>query len=104
MAMSASNNQLSLPFRKSTALSLSTAIRQYISKKYDQHPDMFRHDLEVVDALRRDATNVREAHPSGVKKLQAYAAQLVWISGKFPIDVRARFPLSDPGMESGDLV
>lgn len=87
--MNPSNNQLSLPFRKSTTLSLSTAIRQYISKKYDQHPDMFRHDLEVIDALRRDATNVREAHPSGIKKLQAYAAQLVWISGKFPIDVRA---------------
>lgn len=86
--MGPSNNQLSLPFRKSTPLSFSTAIRQYISKKYDQHPDMFRHDLEVIDALRRDAINVREAHPSGIKKLQAYAAQLVWISGKFPIDVR----------------
>lgn len=87
--MASSTNQLSLPFRKSTSLSLSTAIRQYISKKYDQHPDMFRHDLEVIDTLRRDATNVREAHASGVKKLQAYAAQLVWISGKFPIDVSA---------------
>lgn len=48
---------------------------------------MFRHDLEVIDALRRDAVNVREAHPSGIKKLQAYAGQLVWIGGKFPIDV-----------------
>jgi programmed cell death 6-interacting protein len=86
-----SANQLSIPFRKSNHLSLSTAIRQYISKKYDQHPDMFRHDLEVVDALRRDAINVREAHPSGIKKLQAYAAQLVWISGKFPIDIGADF-------------
>lgn len=85
--MTPSSNQLSLPFRRSAPLSLSTAIRQYISKKYDQHPDMFRHDLEVVDALRRDAINVREAHASGIKKLQAYAAQLVWISGKFPIDV-----------------
>ncbi len=48
---------------------------------------MFRHDLEVIDNLRRDAVNVREAHPSGIKKLQAYAAQLVWIGGKFPNDV-----------------
>lgn len=90
--MPPSINQLSLPFRKSTQLSLSTAIRQYISKKYDQHPDMFRHDLEVIDALRRDAVNIREAHPSGIKKLQVYAAQLVWISGKFPIDVRPPSP------------
>ncbi|KAF3765734.1 hypothetical protein M406DRAFT_60355 [Cryphonectria parasitica EP155] len=89
--MPPSNNQLSIPFRKSTQLSISTAIRQYISKKYDQHPDMFRHDLEVIDALRRDAVNIREAHASGIKKLQAYAAQLVWISGKFPIDIGADF-------------
>lgn len=48
---------------------------------------MFRHDLEVIDELRQDAVTVREAHASGVKKLQTYAAQLVWIGGKFPIDV-----------------
>lgn len=49
---------------------------------------MFKQDLEVVDALRRDAVNVREPHSSGVKKLQAYAGQLAWVGGKFPIDVR----------------
>jgi len=87
MLDSAQSNQLSLPFRRATQLSLSTAIRQYISKKYDQHPDMFRHDLEVIDTLRRDAVNVREAHPSGINKLQAYAAQLQFIGSKFPIDV-----------------
>jgi len=48
---------------------------------------MFKHDLDVIDALRQDAVNVREPHPSGAKKLQVYAAQLAWISGKFPIDV-----------------
>ncbi|KAK3312926.1 BRO1-like domain-containing protein [Apodospora peruviana] len=84
-------NILSIPFRKSTQISLSGAIQQYISKKYDQHPDMFRHDLEVVDSLRRNAVNVREAHESGVKTLQTYAGQLVWMSGKFPIDIGADF-------------
>jgi len=48
---------------------------------------MFRHDLDVVDSLRRDAVNVREPHESGIKKLQTYAGQLVWMGGKFPIDV-----------------
>ncbi|OTB04228.1 hypothetical protein M426DRAFT_165189 [Hypoxylon sp. CI-4A] len=84
-------NILAVPFRKGTQLSLSSAVRQYISTKYDQHPDMFRQDLEVIDALRRDAVNVREPHPSGVPRLQAYAGQLVWISGKFPIDIGAEF-------------
>ncbi|KAI1388663.1 BRO1-domain-containing protein [Hypoxylon trugodes] len=85
------NNILAVPFRKGTHLSLSSSIRQYISTKYDQHPDMFRQDLEVIDALRRDAVNVREPHPSGVARLQAYAGQLVWIGGKFPIDIGADF-------------
>lgn len=85
---SPSSNILSIPFRRSLQLSLSTTIRQYINTKYDQHPDMFQHDLEMIDALRRDATNVREPHLSGIKKLQVYAGQLVWIGGKFPIDVR----------------
>jgi programmed cell death 6-interacting protein len=52
---------------------------------------MFKHDLEIIDALRRDAINIREPHPAGAAKLLAYAAQLTWIGGKFPIDVR------DPG-------
>jgi programmed cell death 6-interacting protein len=55
---------------------------------------MFRHDLEVIDNLRRDAVNVREAHPSGIKKLQTYAGQLVWIGGKFPIDVKMLSPMT----------
>jgi len=87
----ASSNILSLPFRKSTHLSLASTIRQYINTKYDQHPDMFKNDLEVIDDLRRDAVNVREPHASGITKLTKYAAQLVWIGGKFPIDIGAEF-------------
>ena len=66
---------------------MSAAIKQYISTKYDQHPDMFKHDLESIDKLRVEAVNSVEAHVSGIKRLSAYAAQLVWIGGKFPIDV-----------------
>jgi programmed cell death 6-interacting protein len=50
---------------------------------------MFKQDLDVIDALRRDAVNVQEPHISGIKKLAAYAGQLSWIGGKFPIDVRS---------------
>lgn len=49
---------------------------------------MFKQDLEVIDSLRREAINVHEPHISGLKKIAAYAAQLVWMGGKFPIDVR----------------
>lgn len=48
---------------------------------------MFTRDLETIDKLRVDAVNSLEAHTSGIRKLTAYSAQLVWIGGKFPIDV-----------------
>lgn len=73
-------------------MSLSEAIKQYISSKYDQHPEMFTKDLESIDKLRSTATHAQEPHPSNIPKLHAYAAQLVWISGKFPIDLGVEFP------------
>lgn len=69
-------------------------MKQYISTKYDQHPDMFEEDLLIMDRLRSDAINVQEPHFSGISRLVTYAAQLKWIGGKFPIDVS----LFAPGM------
>ena len=80
-------NTFEIPFRRSTPLSLSDAIKSYISSKYEQHPDMFKNDLQEIDMLRMDAINVIEPHVSGLMKLGKYAAQLRWIMGKFPIDV-----------------
>ncbi|KIM95169.1 hypothetical protein OIDMADRAFT_80910, partial [Oidiodendron maius Zn] len=85
------SNLLCLPFRQSAPLALSAAIKQYISSKYDQHPDMFKQDLAVVDALRKDAIQVAEPHSSGIKKIAAYAGQLSWMGAKFPIDIGADF-------------
>jgi programmed cell death 6-interacting protein len=48
---------------------------------------MFKQDLEVIDSLRQDAVNVKEPHISGSKKITAYATQLAFMGGKFPIDV-----------------
>lgn len=80
---------LHLPFRRTHSVTLADAIKQYISSKYDQHPDMFTADLDAIDALRSGAIHAVEPHQSGIRKLQAYAAQLVWIGGKFPVDVGA---------------
>lgn len=52
---------------------------------------MFKRDLELIDALRRDAVHVREPHVSGIKKISAYAGQLSWMGGKFPIDIGVEF-------------
>jgi programmed cell death 6-interacting protein len=90
-----SGSFLSLPFRRTHGVELSVAIKQYISTKYDQHPDMFASDLETIDKLRIGAINVREPHSSGIKNLTKYAAQLVCIGGKFPIDVSCS-PASGP--------
>jgi hypothetical protein len=87
-----SGNILQIPFHRTTSTTLSAAIKSYISTKYDQHPSTFARDLEIIDQLRKDAVNAQEPHASGVRKLQAYAAQLVWMGGKFPVDVRSRSP------------
>ncbi|KAF2399193.1 BRO1-domain-containing protein [Trichodelitschia bisporula] len=89
--MAAISNILFLSFRRTHALSFNDAIKQYISTKYDQHPDMFARDLQTIDELRREAAHALEPHVSGIKKLQAYAAQLVWLGGKFPIDIGVEF-------------
>jgi programmed cell death 6-interacting protein len=83
---------ISIPFKRSHTVSVADALKQYISKEYDQHPDMFKQDLETIDRLRSDAVTLLEPHVSGIKKLSAYAAQLVWIGGKFPIDIGVEFP------------
>lgn len=88
----AASNILFLPFRRSHSVNLSDAIKQYISSKYDQHPDLFTRDLEHIEKMRAAAIHAQEPHPSHIPKLQAYAAQLVWISGKFPIDIGVEFP------------
>lgn len=82
-------NILQIPFRRTHQLQLSSAIKAYISTKYDQHPDTFARDLDIIDQLRKDAVTSTEAHGSGVRRIQAYAAQLVWMGGKFPVDVSA---------------
>lgn len=86
------SNILYLPFRKSHSVNLTEAIKQYISSKYDQHPDMFKADLETIEKLRSTAIHAQEAHSSNIPKLQQYAAQLVWLSGKFPVDIGVEFP------------
>ncbi|KAK3069515.1 pH-response regulator protein palA/rim20, partial [Teratosphaeriaceae sp. CCFEE 6253] len=84
-------NILQIPFRRTHNLTLSAPIRAYIETKYDQHPDTFARDLEVIDQLRKEAVNALEPHSSGVTKLLQYAAQLVYMSGKFPVDIGADF-------------
>ena len=62
---------------------------------------MFIRDMEAIDKLRADAVNSLEAHNSGIRKLTAYAAQLVWMGGKFPIDV-SKLRTQEPKQELKD--
>ena len=52
---------------------------------------MFKEDLEIIDRLRTDAVTSLEAHASGVRKLAGYAAMVVWVGGKFPVDIGVEF-------------
>ncbi|KAJ6164269.1 hypothetical protein N7470_002941 [Penicillium chermesinum] len=91
LPLTMASNILQLPFRRSHSVSLSDAITQYISEKYDQRPDMFADDLLIIDRLRTEAINVKEPHVSGISRLVTYAAQLKWLGGKFPVDVGVDF-------------
>ena len=93
------SNILFLPFRKSHSVNLTEAIKQYISSKYDQRPDMFADDLMILDRLRSEAINVQEPHVSGVSRLVTYAAQLKWLGGKFPVDVSGTTCLRQVGLQ-----
>lgn len=53
---------------------------------------MFTQDLEAIDKLRSTAAHAQDPHASNIPKLQTYAAQLVWIGGKFPVDIGVGFP------------
>jgi programmed cell death 6-interacting protein len=86
------SNILDIPFRKSHNVDLSSAIKTYISKHYEQSPAQFSDDLQAIDTLRADAIHVQEPHVSGIARLQRYAAQLQYLSGKFPIDIGVEFP------------
>lgn len=66
---------------------MSRAIKQYISSKYDQHPDMFTDDLQSIDTLRDSAVNSLQTYSTNLLRLHKYAAQLVWMTSRFPIDV-----------------
>lgn len=98
-----SGNILQIPFRRTHPVSLSAAIKSYISTKYDQHPDTFARDLDLIDHLRKDAVAATEGHSSGVRKIQAYVAQLVWMGGKFPVDVSAGRQMRALGSETDGL-
>ena len=52
---------------------------------------MFKQDLEAIDKQRMEAVTTLEPHVSGIRKIASYAAQLVWIGGKFPIDIGEEF-------------
>ena len=52
---------------------------------------MFKADLEAIEKLRTDAVTVLEPHTGGIKRIQQYVAQLVWLGTKFPIDIGADF-------------
>ena len=96
-------NILQIPFRRTQHLVLSEPIKAYIATKYDQHPDGFTRDLEIIDVLRKDAVHALEPHSSGVKKIQMYAAQLVWMAGKFPVDVCSPGPLAMTALTGAQL-
>lgn len=51
------SNQLSIPFKHSTAIPIKQAVRDYIQSNHpDTHPDAFKWDVNRWEQLRKDGT------------------------------------------------
>ena len=96
-------NLLSVPFKRSYAIDIRQAVRDYISKNHtDTHPEAFRWDISRWETLRKHGVG-GVAHVDRVKAALRYAtgltrchmsltatsyhAQLVFICTKLPADV-----------------
>lgn len=47
-------NMLSCPSKKTERVSWTPYLREYISNKYAEHPDLYTDDFRVLDELRND--------------------------------------------------
>lgn len=79
---------LHLPFRRTHPVCISEAIRHFILTKFDHVSKAYAGDLQTIDQLRMAAVQVTDPRGDNIQKLQVYAAQLVWLEGKLPEDVR----------------
>lgn len=84
--MASTSNILAIPVKLTERITLSTALREYISLNYEEHPNLFTEDFRVLDDLRIDITTL-EVHINSLHRLLKYHGQLVFLSSKFPIDV-----------------
>ena len=65
-------NQLAVPFKKTYAVPLREAVREYILAHYtDTHPDAYRWDIGHWEKLRADAMST-VVHHDRVKALIRY--------------------------------
>ncbi|KAI0077917.1 pH-response regulator [Panus rudis PR-1116 ss-1] len=85
-------NQLSLPFKRTNAIPIRQAVKEYITNThFDVHPEAFKSDINQWEALRKDATNI-VVHQDRVKTLTLYHAQLVFILTKLPANIGLHIP------------
>lgn len=83
---------IQIPFRRSHNVDISSAIKQYISTRYDESHEKYADDVRAFEQLRQDCISVLEPHVSGIDRLARYSAQLRYMSGKFPVDIGVEFP------------
>ncbi|KAK9478552.1 BRO1-like domain-containing protein [Lipomyces japonicus] len=87
--MSASNI-LVIPLKRTEHVELSSVIKAYIERGYDQHPDMFQTDITALESLRESILNL-EVRNSSLNSLIKYFVQLTFLSSKLPTDIKAGF-------------
>lgn len=63
-----SNNQLTVPFKRTDPLPIKTSLRRYIETKHPEtHPDAFKWDISKWESSRKDGVS-GEVHESRIEK------------------------------------
>lgn len=66
------NNLLSIPFKKTRAIPIRQAVKDYIHDAHpDTHPDVFKEDIYRWEQLRKDGVG-GVAHPDRIQAMTQY--------------------------------
>lgn len=76
-----------LSLRSSGRVDMVGPIRDYIAENHIQNPVIFTDDLSTLNQLRNNAVSITSPSQEAMSTLLAYAGQLSWLVGKFPVDV-----------------
>ena len=73
-----------IPFKKAEPISFNRALKTFIQEEYEEDPDNYAEDFEVLEGLRSSIQDP-QVHESSASTHLSYYAQLHFLETKFDI-------------------